>query len=78
MRTAAEHATEDELVADMTVLLKQWNDIEKKAAKAQRPTLLSREPELAVRVIREEFSSDYRGVMIDDYRLFGAEARLPR
>ncbi|MFT6761361.1 MAG: ribonuclease E [Candidatus Aldehydirespiratoraceae bacterium] len=70
VRTAAEHATEEELVADMTVLLKQWDDIEAKAAKAQRPTLLSREPELAVRVIREEFSSDYRGVMIDDYRLF--------
>ncbi len=70
VRTAAEHATEDELVADMTVLLKQWDDVEKKAAKAQRPALLSREPELAVRVIREEFSTDYRGVMIDDKRLF--------
>jgi ribonuclease E len=69
VRTAAEHATEAELVADMTVLLKQWDDIEKKAAKAQRPALLSREPELAVRVIREEFSVDYRGVMIDDNRL---------
>jgi ribonuclease E len=70
VRTAAEHATEAELVADMTVLLKQWSDIEQKAAKAQRPALLSREPELAVRVIREEFSADYRGVMIDDRRLF--------
>jgi ribonuclease E len=70
VRTAAEHATEAELVADMTVLLKQWSDIEQKAAKAQRPALLSREPELAVRVIREEFSADYRGVMIDDQRLF--------
>ncbi|BAN02158.1 Rne/Rng family ribonuclease [Ilumatobacter coccineus] len=70
VRTAAEHATEDELVADMTILLKQWDEIEKKAAKAQRPTLLSREPELAVRVIREEFSADYRGVMIDDKRLY--------
>lgn len=70
VRTAAEHATEDELVADMTLLLDQWNDIEKKAAKAQRPTLLSREPELAVRVIREEFSADYRGVVIDDRRLY--------
>lgn len=70
VRTAAEHATEAELMADMTLLLKQWNDIEKKAAKAQRPALLSREPELAVRVIREEFSADYRGVMIDDQRLF--------
>ena len=70
VRTAAEHATEDELVADMTILLKQWDDVEKKAAKAQRPALLSREPELAVRVIREEFSTDYRGVLIDDQRLF--------
>ena len=70
VRTAAEHATEDELVADMTVLLKQWADIERQAVKVQRPALLSREPELAVRVIREEFSADYRGVMIDDQRLF--------
>ncbi len=74
MRTAAEHATEAELVADMTLLLKQWDEIERKAEKAQRPMLLSREPELAVRVIREEFSADYRGVMIDDKRLF-AEVR---
>ncbi|MEL6893576.1 MAG: Rne/Rng family ribonuclease, partial [Actinomycetota bacterium] len=70
VRTAAEHATEQELTADMEVLLKQWADIEKKASKAQRPTLLSREPELAVRVIREEFSADYRGVMIDDRDLY--------
>ena len=70
VRTAAEHATEDELVADMTILLSQWEEIESKASRAQRPTLLSREPELAVRVIREEFSADYRGVMIDDRRLF--------
>ncbi len=70
VRTAAEHATEDELRADMTMLLGQWDDISKKAAKAQRPTLLYREPELAVRVIREEFNSDYRGVLIDDRRLY--------
>ena len=70
VRTAAEHATEAELVGDMTVLLKQWEEVEKKAAKTQRPALLSREPELAVRVIREEFSTDYRGVMIDDERLY--------
>ncbi|MEM1332580.1 MAG: Rne/Rng family ribonuclease [Actinomycetota bacterium] len=70
VRTAAEHATEQELTADMEVLLKQWAQIEKKASKVQRPTLLSREPELAVRVIREEFSTDYRGVVIDDRELF--------
>ncbi len=70
VRTAAEHATESDLEADMNVLLKQWDDIERKAAKANRPALLYREPELAVRVIREEFNSDYRGVVIDDQRLF--------
>ena len=70
VRTAAEAATEEELRADMTILLDQWEDIATQAAKAQRPTLLYREPELAVRVIREEFNADYRGVIIDDERLF--------
>ena len=70
VRTAAEHATEADLEADMNVLLKQWDQIERNAAKATRPALLYREPELAVRVIREEFNSDYRGVVIDDQRLF--------
>ena len=70
VRTAAESATEHELHADMTRLLEQWNAIEAKAAKASGPTLLYREPPLAVRVIREEFNSDYRGVIIDDHQLF--------
>ena len=70
VRTAAESATEEELIADMTILLKEWEVIENKAAKAQRPALLYREPELAVRVIREEFNADYRGVLIDDKRLW--------
>jgi ribonuclease E len=69
VRTAAEHATEHELRADMTRLLDQWNAIEAKAKKSQGPTLLYREPELAVRVIREEFNAEYRGVVIDDQRL---------
>jgi len=70
VRTAAETATEQELHADMTRLLEQWSAIEAKAAKASGPTLLYREPPLAVRVIREEFNADYRGVIIDDRQLF--------
>jgi ribonuclease E len=70
VRTAAETATEEELRADMTILLDQWNEIEAKAAKTHKPALLYREPELAVRVIREEFNANYRGVVIDDERLY--------
>jgi ribonuclease E len=70
VRTAAETATEDELIADMTLLLRQWDEVAAKAAKTQRPALLYREPEMAVRVIREEFNANYRGVVIDDERLY--------
>ncbi len=70
VRTAAETATEEELHADMTRLLDQWSMIEDKASKAKGPTLLYTEPPLAVRVIREEFNADYRGVIIDDRQLF--------
>jgi ribonuclease E len=70
VRTAAENASEHELRADMTRLLDLWNTIEAKAKRANSPTLLYREPELAVRVIREEFNAEYRGVVIDDLRLF--------
>jgi len=70
VRTAAEHATEHELTADMTRLLDEWAAIEEAAKTATGPQLLYREPELAVRVIREEFNADYRGVIIDDRRLY--------
>ena len=74
VRTAAENATEYELTTDMTRLLAQWDAIRSAAEKANSPTLLYREPPLAVRVIREEFTSEYRGVVIDDPVLF-AEVR---
>jgi len=70
VRTAAENATEHELTTDLTRLIEQWNEIRAIAETATSPTLLYREPPLAVRVIREEFSSDYRGIVIDDAALF--------
>ncbi|MFM8265989.1 MAG: Rne/Rng family ribonuclease, partial [Acidimicrobiia bacterium] len=70
VRTAAENATEHELATDMKQLVERWDRIKQQAEKASSPTLLYREPSLAVRVIREEFSSDYRGIVIDDRALF--------
>lgn len=70
VRTAAENATEHELTTDMKQLVERWDRIKQQATKASSPTLLYREPSLAVRVIREEFSSDYRGIVIDNRELF--------
>jgi ribonuclease E len=69
VRTAAEGVTSEEISADVRRLLSQWQQIEQLAGEAQAPALLYREPDMAVRVIREEFNDDYRGVIIDDEHL---------
>ena len=70
VRTAAEGVTSDEIKADVRRLLSQWEQIESLAATAQAPALLYREPDMAVRVIREEFNDEYRSVIIDDEKLY--------
>jgi ribonuclease E len=74
VRTAAEGATPEELRRDVQRLQRQWQEIDALASRSSAPALLYREPPLAVRVIREEFNKDYRGVLIDDPELF-AEVR---
>jgi ribonuclease E len=51
-------------------LVAQWEEIEALAKKTRTPALLYREPEAAVRIIREEFTRDFRGVIIDDRELY--------
>jgi ribonuclease E len=70
VRTAAEGVVEEELRADVLRLLSQWNQIEALAKQSKSPALLYREPDMAVRVIREEFNANYRQVIIDDKALF--------
>jgi ribonuclease E len=70
VRTAAEGANADELRRDVQLLVKQWERIDENAKKARTPTLLHKEPDITVRVIREEFNRNYRGVVIDNRELF--------
>ncbi|MHB8466397.1 MAG: Rne/Rng family ribonuclease [Acidimicrobiales bacterium] len=70
VRTAAEGASADELRRDVARLASQWEQIDALARSMNAPGLVYREPDLAVRVIREEFNKDYRGVVIDDAALY--------
>ena len=70
LRTAAENVTADEIERDVNRLVSQWNEIDTLANSVNAPALLYREPDMALRVIREEFNADYRGVVIDDELLF--------
>ena len=70
VRTAAENVTAEEIERDVARLARQWEQISELAAKQNRPGLLYREPEMSVRIIREEFNAEYRAVMIDDKALY--------
>ncbi len=70
VRTAAEGATEAELARDVERLRAQWDQISKLASRSKPPKLLYQEPPLVVRVIREEFTKEYRGIVIDDRELY--------
>jgi ribonuclease E len=70
VRTAAAGASLEELRHDVERLCAQWAVIEAEAARANSPRLLYREPDLGVRIVREELNNDYRAVIIDDPQLY--------
>jgi ribonuclease E len=49
--------------------VRQWEQIEALAGRSPTPSLLYREPDMAVRIIREEFNTEFRGVVINDRAL---------
>ncbi len=70
VRTAAAGASAEELARDMERLKAEWAAIADAAKRAGKPCLLHREPPLVVRVIREEFNTEYRSIVIDDRELY--------
>jgi ribonuclease E len=65
VRTAAEGASEEELVRDVNRLQAQWQDIEKKVAAGNAPQLLYAEPDLTVRIVRDLFTEDFSELIIE-------------
>ncbi|MGA8724540.1 MAG: Rne/Rng family ribonuclease [Acidimicrobiales bacterium] len=70
VRTAAAGASAEELADDVQRLIGQWETIAADSLQGQGPSLLYREPAIAVRVIREELNREYRAVVIDDLALY--------
>jgi len=64
VRTAAEGASEEELVRDVNRLTAQWQDIERKVATGNAPQLLYAEPDLTVRIVRDLFTEDFSELII--------------
>ena len=66
IRTAAAKARKKDLQRDLDYLLRQWEETQKKISGAQPPTLVYGEPDLAVRVVRDILSRDFKTVYVDN------------
>ncbi|MCA0295476.1 MAG: Rne/Rng family ribonuclease [Actinobacteria bacterium] len=64
VRTAAEGASEEELVRDVNRLKAQWEVLEKKKS-GQGPAQLYAEPDLTVRIVRDLFTEDFGALVVD-------------
>jgi ribonuclease E len=71
VRTAAEGASEEAIVADLQALVAQWDEIQKVGKRAKAPAVLYEEPELTVRVVRDLFTDEeFKELATDSPRVY--------
>jgi len=70
VRTAGKDSTKTLLTADLEYLMRVWNNIDKKAVKNSAPSLLYKEQTLAVRSLRDYFTSDVKEILVDSPEIF--------
>ena len=66
VRTAGKSSTKTQLSADLRYLMRVWKNIDKLAIKHPAPSLLYKEQSLAVRSLRDYFTTDIKEILIDN------------
>lgn len=64
VRTAAEGASEEELINDVERLKALWDGVEKKAKSSTAPQVLYAEPDLTLRIVRDTFTEDFDQLVV--------------
>lgn len=70
VRTAGLDRSMAELSRDLSILIKEWEQIVARSQDAACPSVLYQENDLATRVMRDYFTPDIREVVIDDQSTF--------
>lgn len=70
VRTSAENRRVADLNAEMTDLIKQWEDAIKKLQRSEPPTLLYEEESRAVSLLRDIFNPDFESIHVNDPETF--------
>ncbi len=65
VRTAGKNATKTMMTSDLKYLMRVWKNIDKLAMEDKAPSLLYREQTLAVRSLRDYFTTDITEILID-------------
>ena len=66
IRTAAEGRTKREVGKDLAHLMKLWDEIKKQVQETTAPDIIYKEQDLALRVIRDYFSTNIKSILVDD------------
>lgn len=66
VRTAAAGASRSDIAADIERLVAEWREIEESSKGGSAPRTIHEEPSLLIRAIRENFTPDFRRLLIDD------------
>ena len=70
VRTAAYKQSKREILKDFNRLLRIWNRIKRDAKKAHIPSLLHKEQDICLRVIRDYFTSEISEIWVDELDTF--------
>jgi Rne/Rng family ribonuclease len=71
VRTAAEGASEDELRADLRMLMNLWNGIKQRSESLKSPALIYHDLSLIERILRDQVSANFANIWVDteaDYK----------
>jgi ribonuclease G len=65
VRTAAEHASEEELRADIRFLINLWAEIKERSDNAKAPALIYHDLNLVERILRDQVSEQFATIWVD-------------
>jgi ribonuclease E len=66
VRTVAEERSKRELAEDLYQVHTLWEDIRRQAQEAPAPSLIYREQDLAIKILRDHYTSDVREILVDE------------
>ena len=70
VRTVAEHASVEELEADMEFLMVLWDEIRDMSSKSKPPKLIYEDLDITLRSIRDHFTHDVSALIIDNQEVY--------